>query len=160
MNDERRDSDRPKRRPSEEPDEESSIFEKVVPEGIKRGFESFMREGRIKNIVGDLKLPKEIVAHIMSQVDETKHAALGVVSREVRLFLEHTNLADEMAKLLTQISFEVTTQVRFVPSDKALKRETKTKISRIPSQPPTDPMSNPPLEPPAEPEEGINEEEG
>ncbi len=160
MNDERRDSDRPEHRPSEESDEESSIFEKVMPEGIKRGFENFLREGRIKNIVGDLKLPKEIVNHIMSQVDETKHAALGVVSREVRLFLERTNLSDEMAKLLTQISFEVTTQVRFVPSDKALKRETKTKISRIPSRPPSEPTSSPPSEPPAEPENDESEENG
>lgn len=95
---------------------ESSIFEKVMPEGLKRGLKQFM---------GDFKLPKEIVSHLMAQIDETKHAALGVVSREVRLFLEHTNLSEELAKLLTQISFEVSTQVRFVPSDKAIKRKKK-----------------------------------
>lgn len=113
--------------------EEGSFFERM-PDGIKRGIESLLREGRIKHILGDLKLPKEIVAHLMSQIDETKHAALGVISREVRLFLERTNLSDELAKLLTQISFEVKTQVRFVPSDNALKRKIKTEVTDLPGK--------------------------
>ncbi len=97
-------------------EDDGSILEKVIPDGIKRGLETLLRDGRIKNVV-DLKLPKEIVNHIMSQVDETKHAALGVVSKEVRLFLERTNLSDELAKLLTQVSFEITTNVRFKPNE-------------------------------------------
>ena len=124
---------RPSNAPESNSGEEGSIFERVVPEGIKRGFENLVRDGRLKHMLGDLKLHKEIVAHIMSQVDETKQATLGVISREVRLFLERTNLSDELAKLLTQISFEVKTQVRFVPSDKALKKEVKTTIESSPS---------------------------
>ena len=74
---------------------------------------------RLKALMGDLKLPKEIANHILSQIDETKHAALAVIARETRLFLEKTNLSDELAKLLTQVSFEIKTEVRFVPNDKA-----------------------------------------
>ena len=57
--------------------------------------------------------------HILGQIDETKHAALAVVARETRQFLERTNLSEELAKLLTQVSFEIKTEVRFVPNDKA-----------------------------------------
>jgi hypothetical protein len=119
-----------------------SLLEKVVPDGIKRGLETFLKDGRVKNLVGDLKLPKEIVNHILSQVDETKHAAVGVISKEVRLFLERTNLADELAKLLTQVSFEVTTKVRFVPSDKAARR--KTGSERPAQEPEKEPLAPPP----------------
>ena len=75
--------------------------------------------GRLKALMGELKLPKEIANHILSQIDETKHAALAVIARETRLFLEKTNLSDELAKLLTQVSFEIKTEVRFIPNDKA-----------------------------------------
>ncbi|MDD5308009.1 MAG: hypothetical protein PHU25_11865 [Deltaproteobacteria bacterium] len=98
--------------------EDSSIFERVMPESVRRGLEALLHDSRFKNIIGDFKLPKEIVSHILAQVDETKHAALGVIAREMRLFLERTNLADEMARLLTQVSFQIKTEVRFVPNDK------------------------------------------
>lgn len=146
--------------PQADPHDEGSLFERVVPDGIKRGFESLIREGRLKNMLSDLKLPKEIVAHIMSQIDETKQATLGVVSREVRLFLERTNLSEELLKLLTQISFEVKTQVRFVPNEKAIKAESKTSIEspepigsrkespppKNASMPPKTPSSTPPMD--------------
>jgi hypothetical protein len=120
-----------------------SIFEKVVPEGIKRGLEHLIRDGRVKNLVGELKLPKDLANQMLSQVDETKQAAVKVVAKEVRTFLENTSLADELAKLLTQISFEISTNVRFVPSDKAIKRKGKEK-SRKGSVPPDNPASDPP----------------
>jgi hypothetical protein len=109
---------------------EESILDKVVSGGIKRGLETLVREGRLKSILQDLKLPKEIVAHILSQVDDTKHAALGVIGREVRLFLERTNLPEELSKLLTSISFEVKTQVRFIPRDNPGKTQKKEKTRK------------------------------
>ncbi|MCK9462242.1 MAG: hypothetical protein M0R80_21660 [Proteobacteria bacterium] len=74
--------------------------------------------GRLKSLMGDLKLPREIANHILSQIDETKHAALAVIAKEMRIFLEKTNLSDELARLLTQLSFEIKTEVRFVPNEK------------------------------------------
>ena len=126
--------------PVEFDETDESIFEKVVPDGIKRGLEHLVRDGRVKNLVGELKLPKDLGNQILSQVDETKQAAVKVVAAEVRTFLENTSLADEMAKLLTQISFEVSTQVRFVPSDKAVKRSKKLSLRKS-SSPPADPAT-------------------
>ncbi len=101
--------------------DDESLLEKMVPEGFKRrieaGVESMLKDGRLKSLMGDFKLPKEIAAHMMSQVDETKQAAVAVIARETRLFLEKTNLSEELVKMASKISLEVKTQVRFIPND-------------------------------------------
>ena len=101
--------------------DDESLLEKMVPEGFKKrieaGVESVLKDGRLKSLMGDFKLPKEIAAHMMSQVDETKQAAVAVIARETRLFLEKTNLSEELVKMLSKISLEVKTQVRFIPNE-------------------------------------------
>ncbi len=87
---------------------------------IETGVESLIGEGRLKGIIPEMRLPREIVNHILGQVDETKQAAIKVVARETREFLERTNLADELAKLLTQVSLQV--ELRFVPNEKAIRK--------------------------------------
>lgn len=106
------------------PEESQSLFDKVVPDSVRRGVESLLREGRFKHLMGEMKLPKEVISHIMGQIDETKQAAVSAIGREVRLFLEHTSIGDELAKLLTQVSFQVKTEIRFVPNEL---RQSKTK---------------------------------
>ena len=64
----------------------------------------------------EMKLPKEIVSHILAGVDETKHAAVAIVAKEVRQFLEQTDLADEIDKVMSQLSLEVS--IKFVPTEK------------------------------------------
>lgn len=103
--------------PAAAPEDGQSLFEKVLPDGVRRGVESLLREGRLKHLVSEMKLPKEIVSHMISQIDEAKQAAVSAVSREVRLFLERTSLADELVKLLTQVSFQIKTEVRFVRTE-------------------------------------------
>ena len=48
---------------------------------------------------------------------ETKNGLFRVVAKEVRDFLEHTNLAGEMQKMLTTVQFEISTTIRFKPND-------------------------------------------
>jgi hypothetical protein len=40
-----------------------------------------------------------------------------VVAKETRDFLEHTNLAHEIKKMLTTLQFEVNTTIRFRPNE-------------------------------------------
>jgi MoxR-like ATPase len=105
----------------------------VVPEGFKRKLEASIeamlrKDGKLKNFVGEMRLPKEMVNYMMAQVDETKQAAIAVVAREARAFLERTNLSEELAKVLTQVSVEINTRVRFVPNDKAVKEGQKLRL--------------------------------
>ena len=113
-------------------EDEWSFFNKVRSDVLRKKLEAMLKkDGVVKNLVSELKLPREIVAHLMSQIDDTKQAALGVISREVRLFFENTNLSDELAKLLSQLSFEVSTRVRFVRNEPEEPRSSKkAEVSR------------------------------
>lgn len=103
-------------------------LEGVIPELIKRAVEIGVEKAHdapeaVKQLVGDMKLPKEVAGYIFSQVDETKNGLFRIFAKEMRDFLEHTNIAGEMQKLLTTVQFEVNTTIRFRPNDG--KRETK-----------------------------------
>jgi hypothetical protein len=97
-------------------------LEGVIPELLKRAVEIGVEKATeapdsLKQFVGDLKVPKEIASYLLTQVDETKNGLFRVVAKEMRDFLEHTNLAGEMKKALTTLQFEVTTTIRFSPNE-------------------------------------------
>jgi hypothetical protein len=136
---------------SDEPDRDQRRLERLIPEIIKRvlevGYEK-LSEGpeSVKNLVSELKLPKEALSLLLSQVDETKNGLYRAVAREVRDFLDQTNFAEELAKALTTLSFEIRTEVRFIPNDSRMRAspEVKTKV-----QVRRDRASQPPDSPPA-----------
>ena len=109
----------------EEKERERRRLERLLPEAIKRlveaGYER-LSEGpeNVKQFVSDLRLPKEALALILAQLDETKTGLYRVVAKEIRDFLEHTNFAEELTKVLTTLSFQIQTEVRFVPNDSRL----------------------------------------
>jgi hypothetical protein len=97
-------------------------LEGVIPEIVKRAVELGVEKARespetVKQFVGDLKLPKEIAHYVFAQIDETKNGLFRVVAKEIRDFLEQTNFAGEMQKLLTTVQFEVNTTIRFTPNE-------------------------------------------
>jgi len=97
-------------------------LEGIVPELLKRAIEIGVDKAQdapesLKHFVGELKLPKEIASYILQQVDETKNGLFRVVAKELRDFLDHSNLAGEMQKMLTTVQFEINTTVRFTPND-------------------------------------------
>lgn len=118
------------REPSEPPadPERKRLFERAIPELVKRLVERAVESGieklseqpeHLKNLVGELKLPKEVIADIYGHIDDTKSGLYRVVAKEIRDVLEHTQFADEIAKVLTKLSFEIKTEIRFVPNDRA-----------------------------------------
>lgn len=97
-------------------------LEGVIPEIVRRAVELGVEKAQeapdnLKSFVGDLKLPKEIAHYLLQQIDETKNGLFRVVAKEIRDFLEHTNFAGEVQKLLTTVQFEVNTTIRFTPND-------------------------------------------
>ena len=102
-------------------DPKKSRLESVIPGILKRGMERAVEKtleapADLKSFIGDMKLPKEIVHYLFAQVDETKNGLFRVVAHEMRDFLEHTNFAGEMQKLLTTVQFEINTTIRFRPN--------------------------------------------
>jgi hypothetical protein len=98
------------------------LVERVIKEGVKRavekGVEQFT-EGpeTVRQYLHDLKMPKEVASFVFAQADETKTGLYRVVAKEMRDFLEHTNLAEEITRALTTLSFEIKTEIRFIPND-------------------------------------------
>jgi hypothetical protein len=121
-------------------------LERIVPEIVKRileaGFEK-LSEGpeNVRKVVGALDLPKEALAAILAQLDETKSGLYRVVAREVREVLERTNFADDLVRALTAVSFEIRTSVRFVPNEAGDRAtpEVRNKVSVRKSTPPPAP---------------------
>ncbi len=75
----------------------------------------------VANAVGkalqEAKLPREIAGAVFTQIDDTKNDLMRIVAKEVRDFLDATDLASEIKAALTSLSFEVRTEIRFIPND-------------------------------------------
>jgi len=101
-------------------------FERAIPDLLKRAVERAVESGvgklaegpdGLRHFVGDMKLPKEVLQYLYQQIDDTKTGLYRVVAKEIRDVLEHTQFADEITKVLTKLSFEIKTEIRFVPND-------------------------------------------
>ena len=127
------DHDVPPREGDYSPDDKSEgegkrLFERVVPEVLKGLIERALERGvgriaegpeNLRHLVGDLKLPKEVLHYLYTQIDDTKNGLYRAVAKEIRDVLEHTQFAEEMTKVLTKLSFEIKTEIRFIPNDAA-----------------------------------------
>lgn len=104
-----------------------------IPEMVKKAILSglgtiFLSEEGIRSYLSDLKLPKEAVQFLLSQVAKTKEEALRVITEEIRSFLDETQLDDVFRKVLTNISLEISTKVRFVDESGSLTPKAKAKL--------------------------------
>lgn len=118
---------------SELPEEERSKLlkgiEALIPDIVKRTMGSvLMSDEGIRSLVADKKLPKEVVGFLLGQVDATRRGILRIVSNEVRVFLENVDFGGELAKILTTLSFEVRTEVRFIPNEERVVPQIRNRV--------------------------------
>ena len=90
----------------------------------------FLTEESARKVARDWKLPKEIVAYVVSQAGGAKDEIVRVVSEEVRKFFESEALRREFLRLLTSMSIEVHAELRLKPA-KGGKVETEVKVSGV-----------------------------
>lgn len=95
-------------------------LEQLVPDLVRRTFTAglgavFSTEEGIRKVTRELQIPN-VAGYIADTADTTKDKVLEIVAREVREFLSHVNLSDEIARLLTTLSFEIKTEIRFIPN--------------------------------------------
>lgn len=88
----------------------------------------FMTEEGVRSFLGELKLPKQTAQFVLSQVAKTKEDLFKLVASEVRGFLESTRLHEELKKVLTSISLEISTKVRFIDEGQRLKPDIEPRI--------------------------------
>jgi hypothetical protein len=109
-------------------------LEHLVPELVKKTFAAgmgavFSTEEGIRRLAKEVSLP-DVAGYIASSADGAKDKVWEVIARETREFLSNLNLTDEIAKILTTLSFEIKTEVRFIPnSERVMGAEPDVKAS-------------------------------
>jgi hypothetical protein len=126
--------------PSDDKERAWHRLERALPELIRRAVElgyDKLSDGpeNVKNFVSELRLPKEVLQVIVSQVEETKNGITRAVAREVRDFLDRTDVTEAFARALTKLSLEVRTEVRFVPRVAGAKPEVRSSVKVTSGQP-------------------------
>jgi hypothetical protein len=109
----------------DEPPHEKRAKRDFIPDIVRRTFYAglgavFTTEEGIRKIASDLKLPKDVANYLIQQAASSKDELLRVVGKELRGFLETVNISGELQKLLTSLSFEIKTEIRFIPNDEAI----------------------------------------
>lgn len=90
------------------------ILKRSVERGLEAGLGSLMKsEGVIKGVLAEGKLPKEVTGFVLSQLEDTKDALLGIISKEIRSFLSTKDVSAEIRKTLSEMSLQITTEIRF-----------------------------------------------
>ncbi len=105
-------------------------LEALIPGIIKRsvisGLSNLGDEG-LKGVT-EKNIPKEAVGFVLTSADATRKEILRIVSREIRIFLENMDFGGEIAKILTTLSFEIRTEIRFVPNDEKVKPNVRNRV--------------------------------
>jgi hypothetical protein len=93
-------------KPEDDKDESGARarLERLLPDIVKRTFYAglgavFTTEEGIRKIASDFHLPKDVANYLIQQAASSK---------------------EELQKLLTSLSFEIKTEVRFIPNDEAV----------------------------------------
>ena len=103
------------------PPEDVKKLSGLVPDIVRRAVLTgvgalFMTEEGIRNLVGDMKMPKDAIAFLMTQADKTRTEVARVVTQEVRRFLESETLRREIWKMISGVTLEVNASIRLKPS--------------------------------------------
>lgn len=99
-------------------------LEHLVPELVKKTFAAgmgavFQTEEGIRKIAREVSLP-DVTGYVAHTADNAKDKVFEVIARETRDFLSTLNLTEEIAKILTTLSFEIKTEIRFIPNSERL----------------------------------------
>lgn len=115
--------------PAEEASRILRGLEALIPSIVRKSLGSVLSsEDGLRALVGDKNIPKELLGFLLGQIDATRRGILRIVSREIRVFLENVDFGGELAKILTTLSFEVRTEIRFIPNDERLKPSVKNTV--------------------------------
>ena len=95
-------------------------LEAIIPDLVRRTFTAGLgavasTEDGLRRLTKELQIPN-VAGYLADTADTTKDKVLEIIAREVREFLAQVKISDEIARLLTTLSFEIKTEVRFIPN--------------------------------------------
>jgi len=139
------------------PAEESirSRLQEYIPDVVKRTLlaglgAAFTTEEALRRFAQESHLPKEVAGYFVTQAQATKKEIFRIVAGELRAWLERLDLQQLLLKLLTSVTFEITTQVRLVPSGENLvateiKPRVRVRRRRMPDEEADEEIEPPPV---------------
>lgn len=89
---------------------------------------ALMTEEGIRNALGDLKMPKNVITAAVLQADKTKKEIITLIAREVRQFLDRVEVADIVKKAMAGQTIEIKATITF-PEHKEKKKSTRKSVS-------------------------------
>ena len=104
-----------------------TLVAEVLRKAVSKGSEVVEgTEDSVRRFISELPLPKDVADKLGGRLDDYKTDLLRMMKDEVHDFLGKIDLGHELQKMLTSLSFEITTEVRFIPNDKGVKPSIKT----------------------------------
>lgn len=117
------------------PDDSSGAkkSDRSLPEFFKRAFLSgadalLTSEDGIRSFFGEMKLPKDAIQYLSNQMAKSKEDLSKILSKELREFLQSTDLVAVFKRVLSSISLEINTKVRFIDESDSLRPKTETNV--------------------------------
>jgi hypothetical protein len=117
--------------------EDAKKLSGLVPDVVRRAVLTgvgalFMTEEGIRNVVSEMKLPKDALAFLLAQAEKSRTEVSRVVTQEIRRFLEGEAFQRELWKILTSVTLEVSASIQLKPSGKP---SFKAKLKKKPDEP-------------------------
>jgi hypothetical protein len=108
---------------SNEPEEKKRGRLDGIPEALKKALAAgvgavFLTEEGIRNMVSDMKLPKEALSYLMAQTDRTRRDLFEAVSKETKKYLRSKDLEKLLSQMLEHFTIEVKAEIKFKTKDK------------------------------------------
>jgi hypothetical protein len=100
----------------------SDLLKKVVSTGLGA---AFMTEEAIREKLGDIPLPKDVISGLLQNARTTKDEFMSAVKKEMKNFLGKVNVSEELQKLVEKYDIEVNATLKFHPKKKPENQENK-----------------------------------
>ncbi len=98
----------------------SDIFKKVINTGVSA---AFMTEDKVKELIQDLPLPKEMVNGLLANAKNTKDDFITSVKGELKSYLDKIDISKEIDRVLDNYDLDINATIKF---NKKKKSPTKT----------------------------------
>jgi hypothetical protein len=100
----------------------------IIAEAVKRIMTvgmtaAFITEDTLRNYIGDLKLPKEVLHGLLQHATKSKEELANRVSGEIMKMLSKIDLAREAAKFLEHHKVKVSAEIEFTKKEDKTKKE-------------------------------------
>ncbi len=100
----------------------------TVRKALSSGFRSVRAsEEKLRGIVGDA-MPRELVTYLKGAIDNGREEIVRAIGVQTKKFLEGIDVGGEVAKILTSLSFEIRTEIRFIPNNQKVKPSIRTSV--------------------------------